>query len=127
MSRDDSFRVSFLILLLLAIILTILGVFGMNYFRSSPLAMVMVGFFGSLAFVLVVVFIGHIYIRVGIKKKPGLIPINVALVTISVFCTVIHPYSGLSCLACSIPMMTYLVKASHLRIPRPPDPKDKDD
>jgi hypothetical protein len=127
MNGAESFRVSFLIHLILAIALTILGVLGMNYFRSSPVAIVLAGFFGSMTFVLVVLFIGHIYVRVGIKQKPGLVAINVTFVTVSIFCLIIHPYSCLACLACSIPMMTYLIKASNLRIPEPPEARIKAD
>ena len=109
-------------ILILCFVIGLAG--GMSFFRQSPIAMMLGGFMGSLLFFFLVVFIGLVYELMGKKEKPGLVPILVSLVICYVYCLVVHPFCFLFCVAFSVPMVTYMSKASHMKRPQP-KPKEK--
>jgi hypothetical protein len=122
-----SVRCSWIVYTLLALIFSGITLIGMRVFRSSPTGMAVAGFIASLLGFALIKFIGLIYELNGSKRKPGTIPITICFGIALCFALAITPMCSVFCIACSIPMITYHVQASHLIIPAvcaPAHPKD---
>ena len=111
--RTSSVVYAIVIIYLLSLLISWAG-----FFRGTPIAIMLGGFIGSLLFFFLVVFIGHIYELRRREEEPGWVPISVSLSFSIIICLLIDKFCCLFCLAFSVPMVTYLSKASHMTRPR---------
>lgn len=88
------------------------------HLRKNLITLALSGFLGSMVFFFTIVFIGHLFERLGVKEKPGLLSILCSCLSTFIFCMYIDPICCLYCVFFAFPMVIYFFKASNMKTPQ---------